>query len=189
MKLVRLLVLGAALAAAGCAAYTGIDAKKTVAVGDNVSVVSQIAWAKIDSVNGPTWTADGLQLDSLTFCMGIAPGKPAFKVPGVADHELRLYQANMVPDDVMELLASNLEKLNLQQIKTANLRPAPFGAAQGFRFDLSFTTSEGLEMKGIVIAAQRGGKLDMIVFTAPAEYYFAHYSDTVETIFSSIQAS
>jgi len=88
---------------------------------------------------------------------------------------------------VMELLAANLGKLGYQQVKTANLRPAPFGSAAGFRFDMTFSTQDGLEMKGEALFAQRDGKLDMILFMAPTEYYYDHFGPTVEKVFGSVQ--
>ena len=190
MKSVRIFVLGAALLVAGCANFTAIDAVKPAAVGDNVTVTPQIVWAQAPrpNVSGTVWTADGMVLDALMFFTGVEPGKPLIKVSDVSKEDVRVYRADMVPNDVMELLASNFGKLNYQQIVTSNLRPAPFGQKQGFRFDLAFTTTEGLEMKGMTIFAQRGGKLDLILFIAPNEYYFGHYSETVERIFSSIQA-
>jgi hypothetical protein len=192
MKSVRLFVLGATLFAAGCAAnYTAIDAAKPVTIGDNVSVIPQIAWAQAPrpGVSGTVWTADGVALDALMFFPGVAPGQPLIQISGVDQKDLHVYRTDMVPDDVMELLTSNFGKLGYQQIRTSNLRPAPFGQTQGFRFDITFSTQEGLAMKGMAIAAQRGGKLDLIIFMAPGEYYFGRYSDTVERIFSSIQAS
>jgi hypothetical protein len=191
MKFTRILVLGAALLAAGCATYTAIDAGKSISVGNNVTVVPQIAWAQVNNptVSGTVWTADGVALDALMFVTGIKPGAPLIKITGVGKDEVRLYQTGMVPDDVMELLASNLGKLGYQQIATTNLRPAPFGAREGFRFDLTYVTPDGLEMKGMAIFAQRGGVLDLILCSAPNEYYFRRYSGTVEQIFASIQAS
>jgi hypothetical protein len=191
MKFIRVLVLGAAFLAAGCATYTAIDPGKAVAVGDNVTVTPQTAWASINNpaVSGKVWTADGVALDSVMFFTGVEPGTPLIKVSGVSKDEVRSYQSGMVPDDVMELLASNVSKLGYQQITTSNLRPASFGAAQGFRFDLAFTAGDGLEMKGMSIFAQRGGKLDLILFAAPNEYYFGRYSGTIENMFSTIQAN
>lgn len=192
MKVLRVFVLGVTLLAAGCAAYSAIDATKSVPVGDNVAVTPQIAWAKANrpGLNGTLWTADGVMLDSLMFFMGIEPGQPLIHISGTSKSELpRPYQVNMIPDDVMELTVSNLSKIGYQQVKTSNLRPAPFGKVDGFRFDLSFSTADGLEMKGTAIFAQRGGKLDLILFYAPGEYYFGHYADTVDKLFASIEAA
>ncbi len=44
-------------------------------------------------------------------------------------------------------------------------------------------------MKAMVLAAQRGETLDLIMFSAPAEYYFDRYAPTVEQIFSSVRAA
>jgi len=191
MKTARLMVIGVAFLLSGCAAYTAIDANKPVVVGNKVSVMPQIAWAKAASpgVAATLWTADGVALDSLMFFTGIEPGQPLVSVAGVDKKEVLKYRTGMVPDDVMELLASNIEKLGYRQIATANLRPAPFGQAEGFRFDLTCTTSEGLKVKGMAIAAQRSGKLDLVLFLAPDEYYYGRYSDKIDSLFASINAA
>ena len=191
MKTARLMVLVAAFCLSGCAAYTAIDGNKPVDVGNKVVVTPQIAWAKAANpgVAGTLWTADGVALDNMMFFTGIEPGKPLVSVMGVDKKEVQKYRAGMVPDDVMELLASNIEKLGYRQITTSNLRPAPFGQAEGFRFDLNATTTDGLKVKGVSIAAQRAGKLDLLLFLAPDEYYFGHYSDKIESLFASINAA
>ena len=192
MKIIRSLVLGAAMAMlSGCATYSLIPANQTVDVGNGVKVSTEISWAKQDlpNLSGTVWTADGVELDALMFFTGVAEGKPLIKPDAVRTKELRLYKADMIPDDVMELLTSNFGHIGYEQIKTANLRPAPFGAAQGFRFDFDFVTKGGLQMKGEALAAQRGKALDLILFMAPAEYYYDRYAPTVEKVFGSVNAS
>jgi hypothetical protein len=189
MTFVRVLALGMVLGLAACASYSAIDANTQVPVGDGVLVSPQIKWgqAPFPGFKGTLWTEDGAALDSLMFFTGIAPGKPLIDANGVDDKELKVYQAGMLPDDVMELLSTNFSKLGYQQTHAANLRPAPFGSAEGFRFDMTFTTSDGLEMKGAALFTQRGGKLDLILFIAPTEYYYDHFSPTVEKVFGSVQ--
>src|ERR1044071_9937415 len=48
------------------------------------------------------------------------------------------------------------------QVQTKALRPAAFGTAKGFRFDMSFTSPDGLQMQGMALACQRNGRLDLI---------------------------
>ena len=93
----------------------------------------------------------------------------------------------MLPDDVMDMIASTLGKNGDQQVRTSALRPVPFGTVTGFRFDLAFTTEDGLQMKGMAFFAQRRKRLDVILFVAPSEYYYDQYAPTVERIFSSVQ--
>lgn len=189
MKILRSLVLGAVMAMlSGCATYTLIPANQPVDVGNGVNVTSEIAWAKQASprLSGTIWTADGIELDAVMFFTGIPEGKPLIKPDGVSTKELRVYKADMIPDDVMELLTSNFGHIGYDQIKTSNLRPAPFGTAQGFRFDLEFLTKDGLQMKGAALAAQRAKTLDLILYMAPSEYYYDHYAGTVDKILSSV---
>ena len=191
MRIVRAAALVSVLGLAACASYTAIDAAAPVPVGDNVLVSPQINWGKapFPGFTGELWTEDGMRLDSLMFFTGIAPGKALIDASGVSKTEMKVYQAGMVPDDVMELLSSNFSKLGYQQVHASNLRPAPFGPVGGFRFDLTFSTVDGLNMKGMALAAQRDGKLDLILFIAPTEYYYDHYSPTVEKIFGSVQVA
>lgn len=189
MRKIHLLLPAAALILlSGCNPYTLIEADKPASVG-TLSVMPQIAWADARSpgLDGTMWTADGPNLDALMFFPGIKPGKPLVKGYGVDRDKLQVFKADMVPDDVMELLASNLATLDYQQIQTANLRPAAFGAADGFRFEITCTTKSGLLMKGAAIAAIRDGKLDLILFLAADEYYYGRYSEAVERLFASIK--
>lgn len=192
MKCLRYLVAGALLLiAAGCQNFKLVEANKPVNVGNGVTVTTDIAWAEQASptVSGTVWTADGVELDALMFFTGVQQGKPLVKPDAVRTKELRVYKTDMIPDDVMELLSSNFGHIGYQQVKTANLKPAPFGSAQGFRFDLDFLTQDGLEMKGEALAAQRDKTLDLILFMAPTEYYYDRYTPTVEKVFASVKTA
>jgi hypothetical protein len=189
MKILRSLVLGAVMAMlSGCATYSLVPANQAVDVGNGVQVTSEIAWAKQGSPNisGTVWTADGTDLDAVIFLTGVNVGKPLIKADAVRTKDLRVYKADMIPDDVMELLSSNFSHIGYDQIKTTNLKPAQFGAVQGFRFDLDFFTKDGLAMKGNALAAQRGQTLDLILYMAPNEYYYERYAPVVEKMFGSI---
>jgi len=175
------LVLGA------CATYTAVDPKKPATIG-SITVDPQVAWSTSSSgLTGTVWTIDGLGLDSLRFLTGISPGNPMMTVPGMQKKDMIPYSATMLPNDVMDLVTGTLVKIGYQQVRADALRPVPFGSAPGFRFDLSLTTKDGLLMKGTALTAQREGKLDVILFVAPAEYYYEHHMPTVERIFTSIK--
>lgn len=192
MRAFRYLVTAAALLiAAGCANFKLVEANKPINVGNGVTVTSEIAWAEQASptVSGTVWTADGVELDALMFFTGVQEGKPLIKPDAVRTKELRVYKADMIPDDVMELLSSNFGHIGYQQVKTANLKPSAFGDGQGFRFDLDFLTQDGLVMKGEALAAQRGKTLDLILFAAPGEYYYDRYAPTVDKIFASVKTA
>jgi hypothetical protein len=179
---------------AGCQSFKPVEAMKAVDVGDNVTVEPQVAWANAvgplnGGLSGTVWTIDGFGLNELRFLTGVAPGAPLLRIDGIDRKDMVVYNATMLPDDVMEMVAGTLGKAGNQQLRTAALRPVPFGTVTGFRFDLGYTTKDGLQMKGTALFAQRRNKLDVILFVAPSEYYYDRYAPTVEKVFSSIRVA
>jgi len=185
------ILVAAALATfvSACQGFQAVDASMAANVGDDISVTPQVGWSKLNYGAGSAtiWTIDGLGLNELRFLTGIKPGDPLMTVAGVERKELGAFQAMMLPDEVMELVGSTLGKLQYRQIRTAGLRPAPFGMTTGFRFDLNFTNADGLQFKGVALFAERRGKLDLLLFIAPGEYYFDHYAPVVDRVFTSVQ--
>ena len=176
-----------ALLLSGCAGYKPVDSSMTADVGDSVSVSPQVAWSKLNFGSNTVWTIDGVGLNEMRFLTGIKSGDPLLAVPGVAKKDMATFQSMMLPDEVMELVGSTLGKLQYRQIRTTGLKPVPFGGATGFRFDLNFANDDGLLFKGTAEFAERQGKLDLLLFIAPAEYYFDRYSPVVDRVFASVQ--
>jgi len=178
------------VALTACATYMAVDPNKTVTIGNGVSVEPQVAWAtSSNGFTGTVWTIDGLGLNELRFLTGIAPGNPMMTISGVNRKDMIAYDTTMLPNDVMDMVSGTLGKAGYQQVRPDGLRPVPFGSTPGFRFDLSLTTKDGLLMKGTALTAQRDGKLDVILFLAPAEFYYERYVPTVERVFGSIKVA
>jgi hypothetical protein len=159
-----------------------------VRVGHDIEILRDPAWT-VQAIGPPNnrqyvWTVDGVALNELIFTTDISSGDPIIPDPE-DDYDLPVYRPTMLPDDVMELIAASLRKFGYQQLRTDALHPVLFGLGTGFRFNFSYTTESGLEMKGTAVIAQRGG-LDVILFTAPSEYYYDHYLPMVEYAFASI---
>ncbi len=189
------------------AACQSVQGERATYVGDGITVDPQIEWThaigpRESSIPGlgldrllfltardttSVWTIDGLALDELLFLTGVTAGDPLFRSSDVDKKDMIAYNATMLPDDVMEMIAGTLGKAGSRQLRTSMLRPVRFGTVTGFRFDLVYTTQDGLEMKGMALFAQRQKKLDVILFIAPSEYYYDQYAPTVEKIFSSVQ--
>ena len=172
----------------GCAGVDLVTAGQPSDLGDGISVTPTTAWARIRTVNSePILTIDGIGLGEVRYFTGVKPGDPIFKVQGYTGAQIGAYSATMLPNDVIELFVANLTKAGGQDVQTSGLRPAKFGSVDGFRFDVTFVSRDGLNMRGEVLAAQRGGKLDMLVYTAPDEYYFARRQPDVEQLFMTIK--
>jgi hypothetical protein len=172
----------------GCVGFRSITADRAADVGNDVTVQPKMQWATgiNQNVTGPIWTVDGFGLNELRFYTGIQGGDRLFQIQGVSLAEIPRYSPTMLPDEVMEMISTTLVKSGATQVRTDGLHPVPFGTIMGFRFDLTFATAEGLEMKGIALFAQRRNKLDTILYMAPSEYYFDRYAPEVEKVFASV---
>jgi hypothetical protein len=172
---------------AGCAGISAVDAGKPVSLGDGTFVEVQQRWTRMRDSEGTLWTIDGLNLNELHFFLDVRADRPITPIPGRANRDLPTYKKDMLPDDVMVLTANTLPlKRPWTQVRTSNLRPAAFGSAKGFRFDVDFV-ADGLEMKGAALARQHGEHLDLLLFIGPSEFYFGRDMPAVEKIFESIR--
>lgn len=173
---------------AGCASVQLIDPAKPASVGEGVSVMPQVKWNQISAGKQLIWTQNGPGLDMVRFSMGVKSGSPIYSVPGLPKEMQARFDSKMLPNDVQDLLVTALQKEGAANVRPGNLTPCPFGATQGFCFDLAFATRDGLMMKGKAIASQLNGKLNLITFQAPAEYYYENEAPTVTSLFASLTA-
>ena len=178
-------VLCLCLLLGGCA-MEEMAAGSETPVGNGVYVTPQPGFAEIHLATIRYWTRNGTGLDELGFYTGIKGGEPLFPVPGTAKKDLPVFRPQMTPNDVAELAAAALSAKYQQPARASNLHPCPFAAATGFCFDLSFANEEGLEMRGRAITRLQNGVLDLLIFTAPAEYYFAEVDPSIDRIYASI---
>ncbi len=179
--------LALVIACAGCANYTLVKAGKAVPVGNAFLVDTDINWSKWEGDESETWTVDGPQLQRLMFYRGIQDGKPLFTAQGQDVATLPLYRASMTPLEIQELYVATLAKSGGHQITTADLRPHKFGALDGFRFEFTFLTKDGLKYSGFVVGAQRYGTLLALVYTGTSLYHFQKHLQDVENILSSLK--
>jgi hypothetical protein len=179
------IALALCLLLAGCAMQE-MEADSETSVGNGIYVTPQPGFAEIHLATIHYWTRNGSGLDELGFYTGIKSGEPLFPVAGLAKKDLPVFQSRMTPNDFAELAATALSVKYKQSAHSSNLHPCPFGPVTGFCFDLSLTNEEGLEMRGRCLARLQHGVLDLLMFTAPAEYYFAEVEPAVDRIYSSI---
>jgi hypothetical protein len=190
MRISTMAAMAALLLCSGCAGVDLVTAGKPADLGDGVSVVPPVAWARIHTpAAGSSLTIDGVGLGEVRYYTGVAPGKPIIDIGALSNAEIGTYSASMLPNEIMDLLASNMEKTGCQNVRASNLAPMKFGSVTGFHFDVSYVTKDGLEMKGEVVAAQRGGKLDVLLYVAPNEYYYALRKADAEQLFATIQTT
>jgi hypothetical protein len=180
---VVLLVLCLALFA--CKTYSLVS-PGTHEIGDFYSVQSTIPWSKAKIKDTELWTIEGPFLQSLRFTHGTADGQPLFPVPGEKGQQL-LYRSSMSETEIMELVVDTLARLQNGSVLPSGLEPTPFGARQGFRFEVEYLTPEGLPCKGIAVGTVADDKLYLILYTGARDHYFDRYAPRVEEMIGSIR--
>ena len=170
---------------AGCA-MQGVDPGSEVSVGNGVHVMPEPGFAQVHLAAIRYWTRNGTGLDELDFYTGIKNGEPLIVVPGKSKKDLPQFLSRMTPNDVEDLAVAALAAKGMQTVRATALRPCPFGSGMGFCFDLILANDEGLEMRGKAKARLQAGMLDMLVFTAPADFYFGDVAPAVDRIFASV---
>lgn len=177
-------VLLLALAVAGCARYALVE-PRTRTVADLYTVEPQIPWSATTDDEGEVWTVDGPSLQAVRFLSGLADGKPLVRARG--DEKRPVFRKDMTPSEISELLTDSLAAIGAQKIRVVNLRPAPFGGMPGFRFDLDYSTRDGLDKKGTVAGAVVKDRLYLILYTGLAEHYYDKHREAVERLIESVR--
>ncbi len=179
IALLLVLVIG------GCAGLPrAIDARRTT-IDETYSIEPRVAWTAVGSGHDMMWTIDGPLLERIRFITAEA-GKPIMPGGGGDAKSLPIYQSGMNPIEIREALESALGIAGLDRITTTEFAPAPFGGLPGYRWEYAAVNADGLEVKGLVLAAEHGGKLQIISYSGARIYYFDHHKETVERLLGSI---
>jgi len=181
-RLVRLLAF--ALVVFGCANVFELVPPGRQKIGGAYTIDSPIGWSRTVDNRTEIWTVDGPFLDGIRF---YTVGSGQHLVAQDKDELLPRFELQMRASEVVEFVVDSLAADGLSDIRTFELRPAKFGAAGGYRFDLQFLTQDGLFIKGMALYATIDDKLYLILYTATATYYFEKYEATVESIFNSVE--
>jgi hypothetical protein len=171
----------AALLISGCAAYKLVE-PKTVTVADVLIVEPHIAWSSITTGPWEVWTVDGTSLQALQFLKGLAHDEPLFSRG--SDKRPR-FRKDMTPYDVMDFVVDSLADAGGQQIQAARLRPASFAGVDGFRFDWTLWTKQGLEKRGFAVGAIVNEKLYLAMYTGTTDYYYEKHAGDAERVIQS----
>ncbi len=184
----HLLIAFLLLALSACAQFSLVEAKKQK-IGGAYTVDAQIAWNKSTEGKMELWTVDGPSLESIRFFKGLGDGDVLFKPKRTTKEKAKLptFRAKMTPNDIMDLVSDSIARAGASDVQTAKLKPIDFGAVSGFRFDLTFLSSDGLEIDGMVAGAVIEEKLHLIIYTGARLHYFPKYKDHVEQLIGSVE--
>lgn len=178
-----------AILVTGCGTYDLIEPHRT-AIGDLYTVEPQIRWSTVRRGIIELWTVDGPSLQALRFVKGLKDGEPLFytrSLNGRISSEQSRFSLKMTPSEIADFVADSMAALGAEKTEIKNLRPASFGSAQGFRFELTFLSAEGLDEQAMAIGAVIKEKLYLLLYSGIEVYYYPKHKGDVEKMIQSIQ--
>lgn len=190
MSIFRLLIVLGLLVLGGCASGPGGRLQKagTVAVFD-MSLHTSLDWARIKGHRSELWTIDGTPLNRLLIYSKVRPGEHVFQL--ARERRSRpngpWYRAGMRLDELQALVVDGLTDQGWVGVDAGNLRPHRFGDVEGLRFDLDLANPDGLIYRGTAAVAEREGRLTVLVWLAPREYYHARDVAAVDAMLDSLR--
>jgi len=174
--------LGITLAACAPKTYSLVEPRPRP-IDTFYSVEPGVAWTATSTGKIESWTIDGYALESLRFFKGIADGEPM--VTGGANEEQRpRFRATMTLTESAELVATSLFGA---RVTPTDVRPAAFGGAPGFRFDVAYATRDGVERKALAAGAVVNDRLHVIVYDGTSLHHFGKYRAEAERVIESVR--
>jgi hypothetical protein len=174
-----------AVALVGCAAVSKVDNGEAL-VRSRLSVQVTEPWNQFErglADNTPTWTHEGITVDSLQFYVGVKDGELLAPTPtGRKGIEPLTFRSAMQPADVMTLLQSLLTR-DGSSFSLDRLEATEFVGARGFRIEYSMVRKlDEVRLRGVAFGAVRNGELFLINYSAPRLAFYPKHAAGVEAL-------
>ena len=169
----RIALLAAAvfvLMLAGCAQVSHVASGEAV-VGGRMVVNLDKPWNQFEQVMGdgiPTWTQDGVTVDTLKFYVGLKDGALIAETPSEPKGQVPLAYRSSMPTAEIVALFERLYSRGGSSFTLEKVVPQTFVDTPGFRFEFSsIRNSDDVHLRGVGWGAVRNGELFAIIYTAP----------------------
>lgn len=156
---------------------------------DAFSVTLQRPWSDLTNYLMPRppgvrmLSIDGPMLNRL-YLATLEPGGSLVR-PVDRDTPRPTYRADMGDTEIVEFI-TDCVAVEFQSPESSALRPQNLGSLPGVRFDLLTRTQAGLDIGGTALAARGADdKLNLMLYLAPREHYYARLLPDVEAAFTS----
>ena len=185
------LLAGLVLMLAGCAQVSHVPAGQAV-VGQRMVVDLDRGWnqfANLGSGTMPTWTREGITVDTLVFYAGLRSGDLIAPTPAEPKGQPALiYRAEMTAAEIVSLF-ERLYTRGGSTFTLDNVSQESFVGVPGYRFEFSsIRKSDDVRLRGVGWFAQRDGELFAITYTAPRLAFFPAGIGSAESIAHSARA-
>lgn len=181
----------AAAALAACVPTMAAAPPGAFDTGAGLAVNLQNSWTHIPAginytTNGAVLTRQGLALQRVDI-LTLEPGESIVRVPRNTDAPE--FRAGMSETELVELVTASLTRMGFTDIAADNIRAHQLAGASGVRFNIAGKYASGLNLRGDVALAESNGKLNVIMFVAPAAHYYEASAAEIDQLIQSAHAS
>ena len=182
----RSVILASLMVLAGCGGAVAVTGPFKVGSAYNVDLTK--TWSSISLFNlnreVKYLTIDGPLLNNFYLTEGMAIGRSMVRSP-LKSRPMPIVKRDMSETELAEFVVDTVSAFGYEGVASQNLRPAKFGSADAVRFDLTAKTDAGLNIMGTAQVALVGGKVHVMLFLAPGEYFFPTLLGEIDHIFGS----
>jgi hypothetical protein len=175
------------LALSACASYSHV-AKGPITVSERMAVTVDRPWNQFERATPdklPTWTQEGLSIDTLRFFVGIKDGQRLVADTGNKADRPLTFHSTMQPEEIASLFGAYYSRGG-SSFDLEGMKPASFMGVPGMRFEFSSVRkSDDVRLKGVVWAAVKDKELFAISFTAPRLTFFPRELPQAEALVAS----
>jgi hypothetical protein len=181
------LLISMSLILAACGGATAVTGPYKV--GNAYSVDLKKTWSTVSLFNlnreVKYLTIDGPLLNNFYLTEGLAVGRSMVRAP-LKSRPMPIVKRDMSETELAEFVVDTVAAFGYEGVESQNLRPAKFGSADAVRFDLTAKTDAGLDIMGTAQVALVSGKVHVMLFLAPGEYFYPNLLGEVDHVFGSV---
>ncbi len=193
MKTIRLILIMTLMVLFSACAVTPFTLVEPAPIQvEEIILTPSTSWNKVNFHNegndSQMWTKDGAILSVMFIFPSLEPGEAMFKSPS-KELPMPAYEAGMLPNEIVDLVKTSFKNLGGGQLSVtdSDLRPQDVAGETGFRFSIDFFDLDGLAKKGDVLAVQKDGNLNLLIYSAAKLHYFDKYATEVNQMFNSVR--
>lgn len=185
-KWMRAVALAALVALAGCGGASAVTGPFKVGSAYQVNLAKTWSTVSLFNLNREVkyLTIDGPLLNNFYLTEGLAVGRSMVRSP-LKSRPMPIVKRDMSETELAEFVVDTVAAFGYEGVASQNLRPAKFGSADAVRFDLTAKTDEGLDILGTAQVALVAGKVHVMLFLAPGEYFYPNLLGEVDHVFGS----
>lgn len=185
-KLAAVVVFTSVVALAGCGGATAVTGPFKVGSAYDVNLAKTWSSVSLFNLNREVkyLTIDGPFLNNFYLTEGLAVGRSMVRTTSKS-RPMPIVKRDMSETELAEFVVDTVASFGYDGVASKNLRPTKFGSADAVRFDLSAKTDAGLDIMGTAQVALVGGKVHVMLFLAPGEYFYPTLLGEVDHIFGS----